>query len=141
MKRTVRKIINKLTVEPKIIFLIDSIGAIITAFFLFVILINFNEYFGMPPTILTCLSIIVAFFCIYSMSCFFFLKENWTRFIRTISIANLLYCILTMGLVIVNYSILTTLGIAYFLVEIIIICGLVYIELNVANTIKQNRNS
>ena len=118
-----------------------ALSAFITAFFLFVILINFNEYFGMPPTILTCLSIIVAFFCIYSMSCFFFLKENWTRFIRTISIANLLYCILTMGLVIVNYSILTTLGIAYFLVEIIIIFGLVYIELIVTNTIKQNRNS
>lgn len=141
MKRTVRKIINKLTAEPKTLFLVDSIGAILTAFFLFVVLINFNEYFGMPLTILTYLSVIAALFCIYSTSCFFFLKENWVPFIRTISIANLLYCILTIGLVIVHYPIITTICTVYFLVEIIIICGLAYIELNIANTIKLNRNS
>jgi hypothetical protein len=121
--------------------MVDSFGAGLTAFFLFVVLKNFNAYVGMPPTILTYLSIIAASFCIYSIGCFLFLKDYWVSFIRAISIANLLYCILTLGLVIVHYPALTTIGTAYFLVEIVIICTLVYIELNVANTIRGKRNS
>lgn len=138
MIRKVRAFINYLTGKPKALFLIDSLGAMLTAFFLFVILRNFNEYFGMPTIILTYLSAIAACFFIYSTVCFFFLKENWTPFIRAISIANLLYCVLTMGLMIVYYPILTIIGIIYFLLEITIVCGLVYIELHVATAIKRN---
>ena len=139
MIRIISYIINHLTGKPKRLFLIDSLGAMLTSFFLFVVLIDFDEYFGMPKTILTYLSAIAACFCIYSTACFFFLKEYWTPFIRGISIANLFYCILTMGLLIIYYPLLTIIGITYFLVEIAIICGLVYIELNVATAIKKNR--
>ena len=70
---------------------------------------------------------------------FFVIKAKWTTFIKGISIANLLYCILTIGLIIFYHPQLTTIGIAYFLGEIAIICGLVYIELNVANEINKSR--
>ena len=139
MIKPISEIIKQLEQKPKTLFLVDSIGAMLTTFFLFVILRNFNEYFGMPKTTLTYLSTIAACLCIYSTTCFFFLKNNWTSFIRIISIANLLYCLLTMGLVIFNYAILTIIGTTYFLAEIIIICGLVYIELNVASAIKKNK--
>jgi hypothetical protein len=120
------------------LFLIDSIGALTTAFLLFV-LRNFNEYFGMPESILTYLSVIAVFFCIYSTTCFFVIKANWILFIKIISIANLLYCVLTIGLVIFYNPQLTTIGTAYFLGEIAIIIGLVYIELKVATEIKNTR--
>ena len=119
------------------LFLIDSLGAMLTAFFLFIVLRNFNEYFGMPQTILIYLSVIAAIFCIFSTACFFFLKDNWIPFIRAIGIANFLYCILTVGLLIIYFPILTIIGITYFLVEIAIICVLVYIELKAATIIKQ----
>lgn len=128
----VHKTINDLAKKPQKLFLIDSLGALLTTFFLFVVLRNFYEYVGMPIPVLTYLSVIALGLCIYSTACFFFLKGNWTPFIRGISIGNLLYCILTMVLVIIYYSQLKTIGMIYFVIEVIIILGLVYIERNVA---------
>jgi hypothetical protein len=138
MKNTISKIIKQLSLMPKKLFLIDSLGALVTAFFLFIVLKDFNEYFGMPITILNYLSSIAACLCIYSITCFVIIKKNWIPFIRIISTANILYCILTIGLIILYQSQLTIFGKAYFLGEIAIILGLVYIELNVATSIKKS---
>lgn len=141
MINTVRKTIHYLTNKPKTIFLIDGLGAMLTTLLLFVVLRNFNEYFRVPKTILTFLSAISICFCLYSIACFFFLKANWTPFIRIISYANFFYCVLTVGLVITYNSVISTLGMVYFLVEVIIVCLLVYIELKVATAVKQNRTN
>jgi hypothetical protein len=122
-------VLRQLALKPKILFLIDSLGALVTAFFLFVILKKFNLYFGMPQTTLTYLSIVAIVFCLYSMSCFLFLNNHWQPFLKIISLGNLLYCCLTIGLVLYNYQSLTALGITYFLAEILIICMLVFVEL------------
>lgn len=135
---TERKIIKQLAKKPKKLFLIDSLGAILTTLFLFVLLRKFQKYFGMPHIVLIFLSIIAVIFFIYSTACFLFLKDNWTPFIRIISLANLLYCMLTTGFLIKYYPVLTKIGLAYFLVEITIICVLVYIELNVATATKKS---
>ena len=126
-------IIRQLTLKPKNLFLVDSLGAFLTAFLLFVVLRTFDEYFGMPQTILTYLSIIAVVFCLYSISCFFLLTDTWRPFLRTISIANLIYCCLTMGLVIYYFQSLTILGVTYFLVEVAIVCALVFVELKTAS--------
>lgn len=120
---------NKLTLNPKKLFLVDGSGALLTAFFLFAILRTFNEYFGMPKPILDILSIIALAFSVYSFCCYFLVKNNWQPFLRAISIANLLYCCLTTGLVIYNYPRLTILGVSYFVIEIILVCGLVFLEI------------
>jgi len=124
-----QQMINKLCLNPKRIFLIDGIGALLTVFFLVAILSTFNEYFGMPQKILTILSVIGLFFCIYSISCFFFIKNNWRLFLKVIIIANTLYCCLTIALVIYFYQQLTILGISYFILEIFVVLGLVAIEI------------
>jgi hypothetical protein len=139
MLKTIIRIIKQLSLDPQKLFLIDSIGAFTTAFLLFVVSRNFNEYFGISERILTYLSVLAVCFCIYSTTCYFVIKANWTPFIKGISMANLLYCILTTSLVIFYFPQLTTIGIAYFLGEIAIICGLVYIEMNVATEIKKSR--
>jgi hypothetical protein len=91
----------------------------------------------MPVSVLTQLSMIAACFCIYSALCFLFLKRNWAPFIQIIGIANLLYCVLTMGVVLIHFQRLTALGIAYFLGEIVIVSVLIYIELNVAGELRK----
>jgi hypothetical protein len=139
MLKTIIRIIKQLSLEPQKLFLLDSLGAFTTAFLLFVVSRNFNEYFGISERILTYLSVLAVCFCIYSTTCYFVIKANWTPFIKGISMANLLYCILTTSLVIFYFPQLTTIGIAYFLGEIAIICGLVYIEMNVATEIKKSR--
>ncbi len=103
-----------------------------TAFLLFVIVRLFNEYFEMPKTEVIYLSAIAVFFSIYSAACYLFLKGDLTPFIRFIGIANLIYCVLTIGLLIKFYPLLTTIGAAYFLIEIVIICLLSFVELKVA---------
>lgn len=117
--------------KPRTLFFIDSLGALLTALLLFLVLRNFNDYFGIPKTVVTYLSAIALCFCIYSTVCYFFIKGNWKPFLIGISIANLLYCILSIIVIIFHYSQLTTIGKSYFFVEIIIICTLVYIEFNV----------
>lgn len=141
MINVLRTTINYLTNKPKILFLTDASGAMLTTLLLFVVLRNFNEYFGLPKTILTFLSIISMCLCLYSTACFFFLKANWTPFIRIISYANLLYCVLIIGLLMTYNSVITTFGIVYFLVEVIIVCLLVYVELKIATTVRQNRTN
>lgn len=141
MKRIIKNIIIQLASKPRILFLVDSVGALLTTLSLIVVLRTFHELIGMPLSVLPYLSILSACFCIYSASCFLFLKQNWVPFIRIIGIANLLYCVLTMTLVLVYYPQLTAFGIAYFLGEIMIVGILVYIELHVATAIKKTRTS
>jgi len=139
--KIVRNIIHYLTEKPKTLFLIDSLGAMLTALFLFAVLRNFNNYFGMPKPILTYLSAIAACFSVFSAFCFLFLQKSWVLFIKVISFANLLYCILIMVLLIMYYSQLTIIGMVYFIIEIIIIGSLASIELNVSAEIRRRLNS
>ena len=128
-----QQLVKKSTLSPKQLFLIDGCGALLTASLLFAVLRTFNDYIGMPATTLTLLSMIATTFSVYSFCCSFLVNNNWRPFLRSISIANLLYCCLILGLVIYNYSQVTILGITYFLVEILIICVLVFFEIKALN--------
>jgi hypothetical protein len=135
---SMQRFFKKWTLNPKRLFLIDGFGAFLTAFFLFIILRTFNEYFGMPKTTLSFLSTIALAFSVYSFCCFFFVNKKWNSFLRAISIANFLYCCLTLGLVIYYYPRLTILGVAYFLIEIVIIGGLVFLEIKILRVAKEH---
>ena len=130
--------LEKLTANPKRLFLIDSLGAILTAFNLAVILAGFEEYFGMPVDVLYFLAGIACIFAVYSCICYYHFPNRWPPFLKAIAIANLLYCCLTMGFVIAYYLQLTALGVSYFLLELIIVVGLVSIELRTSNSNTQN---
>jgi hypothetical protein len=125
------KIIEYFYEKQKRIFLLDSIGALLTSIFLFTI-IYFIDFFGIPKKELSYLSIIAFFFCIYSAGCYFFIKEDLTPFLRRIGLANLIYCLLTLALLIKYFNLLTIFEKAYFIVEIAVISGLSYVELKLA---------
>jgi hypothetical protein len=127
-----KKWIEYFSEKQKTLFLIDSLGAFMTAFFLFVIMRQFNAYFGMPKNELAYLSLIASLFGIYSAACFLFLKGDLKPFISVIGIANLIYCAWTFGLLLKYNPLLTILGKTYFLIELLIIGGLSFVELSVA---------
>lgn len=141
MNKIINKLINYLSEKRKTLFLIDSLGAFSTAFFLFVIMRQLNEYFGMPKIVLTYLSAIACCFCIYSTICFIFIKGYAVPFIRIIAVANLLYCILIIGLLIKYFPLLTIVGRVYFVIEIIVIYMLGYVELSVVARSKEKKMS
>ena len=121
---------NKLTSNPQRLFLIDSLGAFLTAFLLGVILTRFEAYFGMPGKVLYALSTLAVVFGLYSMGCYFWVRSRWRPFLKAIALANLVYCSLTIALVISLYESLTILGVLYFSGELIVIGVLTYIELS-----------
>ncbi|WP_460943173.1 hypothetical protein [Spirosoma daeguense] len=114
--------------ESKRIFLIDGIGAFITAFFLVAVLARLESNFGLSPKLLYVLASIASLFALYSLSCYVLPIRNWRKYVAIISVANLLYCLLTASLVIYHYNNLTILGLLYFTLEILIILGLVHLE-------------
>ena len=139
MSDIVLTLVNRLAERPKTLFLIDGLGALLTALLLMAILRPYNAYFGMPTSAFTYLSAVAVCFCIYSTTCFLFLNGSWTPFILIIFTANLLYCVLTISLLIKYYPTLTIIGLLYFVIEIAIIGGLCFVEFKVALKLKQLR--
>lgn len=131
MKESFQKFIEK----PKNIFLIDGFGALFTAFLLFFVLRTFNTFFGLSKITLEYLSILALAFSVYSFSCFLLITNNWKAYLKIICIANILYCLLTFGIVLYCYKGISVFGIAYFLGEIIVICGIVFLEIRTINNI------
>jgi hypothetical protein len=127
------QIINELKLNPRKLFLIDCLGALASAFLLGVILVLFEEFIGMPKEVLYYLAIAACVFAVYSFFCYFHFPNNWQPFMKAIVIANLLYCLTTIGLVIFFYSQLTIFGVLYFLGELGIIFGLISLELKTAS--------
>ena len=126
-------ILDRLMLNSKKLFLIDSIGAFLTAFILFAILSRYEERFGMPRKVLYVLSVMACIYAIYSIYCYYFIEHPWRPFLKIIGIANLLYCMLTIRLVIAYHHSITILGFIYFLLEISVIGCLVIIELKASN--------
>lgn len=123
-------LLQQLTAKPRRIFLIDGLGALLTAFLLCVVLTSFQSFFGMPVQVLCLLGAVAAVFAVYSFSCYFLLKQAQRSFLKAIIIANLLYCLVSLGLVIYYFQQLTVWGLLYFAGEIIVILALAALEIS-----------
>jgi len=136
MLTSLQKLMEYALNHPRQLFLIDGLGALITAFSLGVVLRQFESVFGMPTATLVLLSGVAFLFAIYSLSSYCRLPKNWPQFLSIIAFANLLYCCTTLVLLFIHKNSLTLWGYSYFIFEIIIIVSLVIIELSTAA--KQN---
>lgn len=117
--------------KSKNIFLIDGLGAIISTFCL-VVLVYFEDKFGMPKNYLYLFITIGSICSIYSISCYFLSSTNWRKYLTLIAISNLLYCGLTAFAIYINAYKLTSIGYIYFCVELVIIITLAVYELKKA---------
>ncbi len=119
-------------INPRKLFLIDCLGAMVSAVMLAVVLPKFESLLGMPSYILHLLALPACAFAVYSLFCFWRTPTNWRPYMRLIALLNLLYCCLTLGLVIYLYPQLTIWGIAYFVGEMTIIAALAMFEFRTA---------
>lgn len=119
---------DKLIVNPKRVFLIDSLGAFLTAILLITMLAQFENYFGMPQRVVYFLSLVACLYAIYSICCYFFADSNWILYLKIIMIANLAYGLLTISFVIFYFQQLTIIGLIYFIVELIVMAVLILVE-------------
>lgn len=140
MTKNVNALITKFSEQPKKLFLLDGFGALSTSILIGVVLTQLSSLIGLTKIILFQLAVIAILFALYSFSCYLFLKQVKPVLLKIIGYANLLYCGLTFLIILFNYRQLQPLGYVYFFAEVVIIFILSYIELLVANNLKNNRH-
>jgi len=118
-------------IHEKNIFLIDGVGALTTALLLSLVLLPFESFFGMPSHFVQALALAAWGMAAYSLYCHFAIRKFSPVLLRIIMIANLVYCIVTAGLTVLNFKLLSAAGIAYFVGEIIVVLWLVKQEYHV----------
>ena len=116
------------SLNPRILFLIDSLGALLSSVMLGLVLVQFEQIIGMPKEVLYYLALAAIVFFLYSFCLFLWFPDNWRGFLRIIAVANLIYCGVTLSLIVFLHTQLTTLGLFYFILEIIVIIVLAMIE-------------
>ena len=126
------KLINEISLNPKKLFLIDGIGAIVSVFLLGIVLVKLESIFGIPRKTLFLLAFFPFVFAMYDFYCYFRIHKNFGLFLKIIAFLNLLYCFLSIGLAFYQHHKLTSFGWLYIIFEIIIITALVILELRIA---------
>lgn len=126
-----------MNLDPKLIFKIDGLGGLATGLMMAFVLPRFPEHFQLPMNLFYALSV-YGFLCgIYSLSCGFLVKKITTRFFKPIILANLLYCLISIGVMVSFYELLSGFALAYLLFEKAIIVSLVFVEIRYAKALQQ----
>lgn len=134
MKKSLQQLIEKARLNPKNLFLFDGLGALLSAFLLGIILVQFNDYFGMPKQALYFLAFLPCLFAIYDFVYYFRINNNWRFFLKGIAIINFLYCCISIIMLFFHFPELTILGLTYFIIELIIVIVLAVFEWWVAKS-------
>lgn len=81
--------------NPRILFLMDGLGAACSCFLLGVILNGHPDFFGVPPDVVTLLSLFAAALSVSAFLCYCFSKKNVRWLLTVMGIGNLVYCLVT----------------------------------------------
>ena len=130
--------IEKFELNPKKLFLIDGIGAILSAFLLGFVLVRLEIFFGIPIPTLYFLATFPIFFAFYDFYCYRKKLDKLGQLLKGIAVLNILYCCLSLGFVLYHFETITSLGITYILLEIIIVFFLAILEIRVAKRLILN---
>jgi hypothetical protein len=82
--------------DPKQLFLVDALGAALSAVLLGVVLVNYEPIFGIPSDSLSLLAAVPYFIAVYDVVCYFALTINYTPYLKIIAVANAAYCVLSL---------------------------------------------
>lgn len=122
------KLISKITSTPKLMFLVDALGALISSLSLLLVLVPLEYYFGIPVNVLYYLGAIAVCLFIYSFSCYKLIKTRWKPYLKIIIILNTIYSLLSIGLILAHYHTVKPLGFAYLVLELAVIACVIALE-------------
>lgn len=125
--------------KPKTLFLIDGLGAMLSAFLLGVVLVRFENFFGIPASTLYILAFIPILFAFYDAYQYLNISANSPTALKRIAIANLLYCSLSLAFAFYHADVLTIFGWAYIIVEILVVFLLAVYELKIAKRLVETK--
>ena len=115
-------------IDHKNIFIIDAVGALLSALLLGLVLPALNSWVGMPLPTLYFLAGLPIFFGLYDVACVYFVHHQQAIWIRIILFLNSAYCVLTLGLMYIHYEQLHVLGLVYFIIEQIVLIVMIKIQ-------------
>ncbi len=124
--------------NQKNIFILDGVGAILSACFTGLILTRYSLFLGINVSLLQSLALIPATYAIYSLSCYFFITKTKPWMLLTVIYANLSYCLISAAIIFFRERITST-GRLLLTVEVIIILLVVLIEFKIYRKIKAPR--
>jgi hypothetical protein len=116
------------------VFLVDGLGALLTATFIYLLMTFFIDWVRLPYEVLRILALVALGLAAYSLSCHFFLKGNKRNWLIVIIIANLCYVLATAVLILVYYDRIKLPGLIYFLSEFVVVFVLVRWERGIKNS-------
>lgn len=129
-------LIHQAAARPRQLFLLDGLGALLSALLLGVVLPRLQSLVGIPLHTLYLLATFPVFFAVFD--CYSYRKKEGTLALplKIIAILNGLYCGLSLGLALYHQTQLTKLGWLYIVVEVLIVGGLAIFEWRVAERIE-----
>lgn len=130
-------LIHRLVENPKSLFIIDGLGALLSSFLLGVLLVHWQPIFGIPTATLYFLAAIPVGFAVFDAFAFCMAQENTTRLLRIIASLNLTYCLLSLALATQHATSITLWGWAYLGGEIMVVLVLAFLELRVAKSLQK----
>lgn len=116
--------LRKIESEPKWLFLVDGLGAMLSSIFLGVVLVKFETFIGIPSSTLYFLAVIPIFFMIYDYTSFRNNRSKTEWLLKGIAIFNLLYCCLLIGFGFYHSDTITIFGITYIILEVLVVVSL-----------------
>lgn len=126
-------LVTRLARTPRTLFLVDGVGALITALLVGLVLPALGEHIGMPRPVLRALAVTAVVFAAYSLTCAARQPTRWPGYLRGIALANAGYCLVTAAVLIRFATALHVLDWLYFTGEIAMVSALVTLELRVAH--------
>lgn len=129
---TTPALVERLKRTPRTLFIVDGVGALVTALLVGVVLPTLREHIGMPRPVLRALALTAAVFAAYSLTCAATGPTRWPRYLRTIAVANAMYCVVTAGCLFYFRARLAVGDWIYFVGEIVVVGTLVALELRTA---------
>ncbi len=112
--------------------MIDGLGALLSAFILGVVLVQWEQLFGLPSATLYFLALWPIIFALYDFYAYRLGRPNAGPYLRGIAVMNLLYCVLSLGCAFYHADSVTIWGWSYILVEIGLVLMLAYVEYKVS---------
>lgn len=130
-----QELYKRAALYPKRLFIVDGFGALLSAFMLGVVLVKYESIFGIPKDVLYVLAMLPCLFALFDIYSVVRIKRAIAKFLNSIAIMNLMYCVLSLVLCMYHFAQLTYLGWMYMLGEMMVVVVLASIELKVAKSL------
>jgi hypothetical protein len=120
--------------KPKTLFVLDAIGALVSAFLLGVVLVQYQAVFGIPIHVLHILAVFPCLFAMYDVGCLIAKPTNIGAYLKGIAFMNLGYVVLSLSLAFIHQDAITLFGWMYLFGEVAIVSLVAMVELRVGFT-------